>query len=186
MNSGKERKQTGSRLSILPYDFVVIDVETTGLDPYSDEIIELAALKVINHRIEDTFQCLIKPEFPISGYITRINGITNEMVKDSPVIAEVLPNYLEFLGDSILFGHNIRFDINFISEACKQCCLSPLANDYVDMLPLSRKAVKEIPNHKLATLIRAFGIEVSCFHRALADCESTYKCYEYMLNDLSL
>lgn len=186
MNNDYQQQHRGSRLSILPYDFVVIDVETTGLNPYSDEIIELAALKVINHRVEDTFQCLIKPELPISSYITRINGITNEMVKDSPCISEMLPLYLEFLGDSILFGHNIRFDINFISESCRRCGLPFPANDYVDMLPLSRKAVRELPNHKLATLIRAFGIEVSCFHRALADCESTFKCYEYMLNDLSL
>lgn len=186
MKDDNSRKQFGSRLSILPFDFVVVDVETTGLRPYSDEIIELAALKVINHRIEDSFECLVKPEQPISGYITRINGITNEMVKDSPRIEDVLPGYLDFLGDSILFGHNIRFDINFISAACRQCGLPPLTNDFVDMLPLSRKARRDLPNHKLVTLIRALGIKASCFHRALADCESTFMCYETMLNDLSL
>ncbi len=186
MKFSDERKKRSSRISALPSDFIVIDVETTGLNPRFDEIIELAALKVINHRAEDCFQCLVKPKRPISGFITGINGITNEMVENSPLIGEALPLYLEFIGDGILFGHNVRFDINFLREACIRCGLSPIINGFVDMLPLSRKAYRELPNHRLATLIRAFGIDAACRHRALADCESTFKCYEYMLSDMSL
>ena len=186
MNPQHTIRQKGARLKVLPHDFIVIDVETTGLNPLTDELIELAALKVINHRIEDSFQTLVKPLWPISGFITGINGISNDMVKDSPPIADVLPAYLEFIGDGILFGHNVNFDIRFISEACFVLGLSPFTNDYVDMLPLSRRAYRDFPNHRLSTLIEAFGIKADCFHRALADCESTFRCYEYMLNDLAL
>ena len=110
------RDKKGQSLLLFPNEYIVFDIETTGLDASYDEIIEIGALKIKNNEIVDKFTSLIKPKYPIDEFITELTGITNEMVKDAPLINEVLPRFIDFIGDEILVGHNINFDINFVYD----------------------------------------------------------------------
>ncbi len=101
-------------------NYVVVDIETTGYSPDFDEIIELGALKIENNIVIAQFQTLIKPEeMIISEFITEKTGITNEMVKDAPSLYDVLGKYVNFIGDNIVIGHNVNFDINFLYDYCE-------------------------------------------------------------------
>lgn len=108
----------------LRYDYetlvlvLVIDLETTGLDPSYDEIIELAAVRVENKAIVPEFQSLVKPSFPIDGFITELTGITNEMLSNAPSVDAVLPSFFDYAGQSTVVAHNANFDVNFLYDVC--------------------------------------------------------------------
>lgn len=160
-------------------DYTVIDLETTGISIYSCEIIELAAVKVRGSKIIDEFRTLVKPRRRISSMITDITGITNEMVSDAPYIEEVLGDYLEFIGDDIILGHNIAsFDRNIIKIYCERLGLTPFLNDTLDTCTYSRRCDIDVPDRKLTTLTRYFNIDHKNAHRALADCIANFECYE--------
>ena len=158
-------------------DYVVIDVETTGLQPENSSIIELAALKINNGNIVDTYETLVNHGKNVSKEITKINGITTEMLKGKPSIEKVLPEYLLFIGNNPVMGHNIAFDVKFILFNSIKCGLSFDPPYVVDTLLLSRIAWPELENHKLPTLVDYLGIQNQGRHRALADADSTYKLY---------
>lgn len=170
-------RRKGESLEIFPDEYVVIDIETTGYDASSDKIIELAALKVSDGTIVDSFQSLVNPCVPVDDFIVSLTGITNEMLSSAPVIEDILPGFKAFVGESILVGHNIHFDINFIYDNLIKYSGEHFENDFVDTLRLSRKYVKETADHKLSTLIKYFNIPSDTAHRALADCEATNKLY---------
>ena len=172
-----KRDNKGKSLLETPSDFVVVDIETTGLDSLIDEIIEIGALKVVNNEIVDSFTSLVKPEERIDDFIVELTGITNDMVKGAPKINEVLPEFIDFLGNSIILGHNIHFDVNFLYDAANWLIKMPISNDIVDTLRLSRKLVKNIENHKLKTLTEYFNISVEPNHRAVNDCYATLEVY---------
>ena len=163
---------------IFPNSYVVIDVETTGLTN-SDRIIELAALKVRDGEIVDSYQQLINPEIEIPKSVQKITGITNEMVVDAPVICEVAEAFRSFVGTSTVVGHNINFDIGFVNR-----CLGEFAeavqNDYFDTLKISRKLIPRMPHHRLCDIAEELGISQPIAHRALADCETTHYCLQAM------
>src|SRR3989339_617526 len=119
-------------------DYVVIDVETTGLQPENSSIIELAALKINNGNIVDTYETLVNHGKNVSKEITKINGITTEMLKGKPSIEKVLPEYLLFIGNNPVMGHNIAFDVKFILFNSIKCGLSFDPPYVVDTLLLSR------------------------------------------------
>ena len=167
----------GKNLFTYPSDYVLLDIETTGLDPRYAEIIEIGAYKVVNNEIVDTFETLIKPTEFIPEEITNINHITNEMVSDAPSQMEVLTKFDEFVGDSIIMGHNVTFDIGFLTHYFYQYLRHYMLNDYVDTLYMARKLLKELPNHKLQTLSEYYGLNIEGEHRALKDVELTYKVY---------
>ncbi len=174
-------KNTNKRKSIRAdiSDYTVIDLETTGVNIYYCEIIELSAVKIRESKIIDEFSTLVKPRGRISSMITSITGITNEMVTDAPYIEEVLPDYLNFIGDDIILGHNIAsFDRNIIKIYCERLGLPPFCNDILDTCTYSRHCNINVPDRKLTTLTSYFNIEHSNAHRALADCIANYKCYE--------
>ncbi len=162
----------------LPCDYVVVDLETTGLSAKSDKIIEIGAVKVVNNLVVDKFQELINPNVSLPSVITRITGITDEMLFDAQPIDIVLPRFKEFLGDSILIAHNASFDCRFLNNNYIQLFGEGLCNGVVDTLALSRKVFKEFENHKLQTIIRNLGIEEETYHRALSDAVMTNKCYQ--------
>ena len=110
-----DKRKRGSRLTGYVPNYVVFDLETTGLSPTADEIIELSAIKVKNQKAVQTFSTLVKPSRPIPSGATAINGITNQMVANSPSICEAVKNFLDFIGNEVLVGHNIHsFDLNFM------------------------------------------------------------------------
>ncbi|MFZ5967593.1 MAG: exonuclease domain-containing protein [Bacillota bacterium] len=160
-------------------DYIVLDLETTGLDPSYDEIIEIAAIKFSNGERISEFATLVKPDNKIDKYITELTGITNAMIKDAPKIHEALPKLMEFVGDSVIIAHNANFDINFLYDNNMICFNKPLSNDFVDTMRISRRLFKDI-RHRLVDLVNEFEIPINIQHRALADCEATHQVYEHM------
>lgn len=174
--SPANREHKGKSLLVFPDTYVVMDIETTGLDPRFDEIIEIAGVKYDGNIETGRFQTLVKPECEIDDFITDLTGITNDMVQDAPAIDEVLPDFLAFVGDYTVVGHNINFDVNFIYDNAEYLKLPPFSNDFVDTMRVSRRLYKNMENHKLSTLISYLGVGDTVEHRALSDCISTQQC----------
>ncbi len=128
-------RNKGKRLSGYPADYIVFDLETTGVNPETDAIIEISALKVSGHRVTEEFSSLVNPGRHIPAGATAVNGITDEMVMDAPDIREVMAQFMEFIGDGVLVGHNIHtFDTNFVYDAAWEAFGKELSNDYIDTL----------------------------------------------------
>ena len=176
------REQKGNSLIEFPNKYIAFDIETTGLDPMYDEIIEIGAIKIENGKEVEVFNTLVKPEYEIDEFISELTGITNEMVKESPYIDEVLPKFIDFIKDSIILGHNVNFDINFIYDNLKDKLGLYLTNDYVDTLRLSRLLLTNLPHHRLDDLINYFNLETRSEHRALNDCLLTNQVYLNLCN----
>lgn len=170
----KIKRDKGFSLTNIPSDFTIIDLETSGLDPSFDEIIEVGALKIRDQKIVDTFQSLVKPNNFISDFIENLTGITNEMLSTAPRIKPTLKSFNEFIGDDILMGHNVNFDINFLYDDLYYYFDFKLTNDYVDLMRLTRKIYTNFENHKLNTIAKELNIFPSEEHRALHDCKTVY------------
>lgn len=175
-----EAREKGRSLFKLLTDYTVIDIETTGLAPARDEIIEIGAVRVRGGEITDTFSALIKPERPISYFITDLTGISNAMVADAPSVGEVLPRFLDFVGSDVIVGHNVCFDINFLHDKAMRYSERGFTNDYVDTMRLSRRLFPEERHHKLSDLEQRFGLHNDSAHRALSDVLLANDCYNYM------
>ena len=174
----------GKSLIEFPDNFIVVDLETTGLDPEIDEIIQIGAIKIQKDKITDKFNRLVKPSRPISDFITELTGITNEDLDKADDIKDVLPLFLDFIGDNILIGHNVNFDINFIYDNSLKILNTPFKNDFVDTLRIARKLLKQLNHHRLDDLIEYYNLEEREEHQALNDCELTLKIYKNMLNKI--
>lgn len=171
------REQKGKSLIDIPNSYVVFDIETTGLDPEYDEIIEIGAVKIKDGIEVEKFNTLIKPEYDIDEFITELTGITNEMVKNAPSIDEVLPKFMDFIKDYIVIGHNVNFDINFIYDNLERLNISPITNDFIDTLRISRRLIPELKHHKLSDLANYFNIDTKGSHRSLKDVEITCEVF---------
>lgn len=168
-------RNKGQSLLIIPESYVVIDIETTGFCSKYDEIIELSAIKVVNNQVVDKFSTLVKPDNKIDDFIIDLTGITNEMLSNAPKIQQALPEYINFLGDNILIGHNVNFDVNFIYDNLNIFFNKEFNNDFVDTIRFSRRLLQELENHKLKTIARHFELKFDKMHRGLIDCEITYQ-----------
>jgi len=149
--------------------FIAFDTETTGINPTYDEIIEFGAVKYQNGEQVDSINILIKPEQPISEEITRITGISNEMVEDAPGYYEVHEQIKSFLGDTPLVAHNIVFDYGMLENHFQRMGDNPPENLLYDTLLLARTFTYWLVDHKLATVAKAFDVEIDTTHRANAD-----------------
>lgn len=167
-----ERPEKGISLLQYPSDYCAIDVETTGLDPSFDELIEIAAIRVRGGVPVEKYQSLIKPRNPISSFIAGLTGITNEMVADAPSIRDALPPYLDFIGDDIIVGHNVNFDINFVYDNAYKTARRPLRNNYVDTLRIAYYVLPELKHRRLTDVVEALHVPDQPEHRALADCRA--------------
>ena len=174
------REHKGNSLLDCLDDYVAIDVETTGYDPNFCEIIEIGAVKISDGREIGRFQSLVKPESPVSAFITNLTGISNEMLEPAPPLYSILPEFLNFIDGQVLVGHNVSFDINFLYDGAMIYCDKYVTNDCVDTLRLSRLLFPHFENHKLQTLVRNFQIANNTEHRALSDSIMAYRCYEYI------
>ena len=151
-------------------EFVVFDIETTGLSNRTCGITEIGAVKVKNGEILDRFNTFVNPEMPIPEEITQLTSITDDMVKDAPTVKEALPAFLSFAGDRLLIAHNADFDVGFIRAAAEQNGI-PFASPYLDTVALSRHINPELKNHKLDTLAEYFALGDFNHHRACDDAE---------------
>lgn len=176
------REHKGKSLLEFPDSYVVIDIETTGLDPNYDEIIEIAALKIQNGSETDRFHSLVNPNCEIDEFIESLTGITNAMLETAPDLEIVLPQFLAFVGDKVVVGHNVNFDVNFIYDCAENLKLNLFTNNFVDTMRISRKLYADLKHHTLADLVVALGVGETVEHRALADCIQTKECFEIMRN----
>ncbi len=160
-----------------PSDYTVVDIETTGLSPSRDEIIEISALKVRSGQIYDEFSKLIKPKTKINSFITHLTGITNEMVISAPAINEILPEFINFVSNDIILGHNVKFDLNFIRTNLENCGFASLLNQSMDTMILGRKYCK-LKSHSLKNLAIHYNVSIAGHHRALNDCHITHNIYQ--------
>ena len=167
-------------------NYVVFDLETTGISCSNDKVVEISAIKVNNHKVVSKFTTLVNPECPIPYNASRINGITDDMVKDAPVFKTVLNDFLVYIEQYVLVGHNIHaFDMKFIYRDCKQFFGKIPENDYIDTLKMARKCLPQLGHHKLTDLADYYGIPTKGAHRALNDCYMNQKVYEYLGKETS-
>lgn len=187
-HEGYVKWRKGEKILQLVDTYVVVDIETTGLEKFYDEIIELSAIKIKDNQIIDKYTTLCKPKREIDSFITQLTGITNEMLNSAPPIKDVIRDYIAFIGDSIVVGHNINFDINFIYY---NICKEHFANNYMDILRLARIALPHLEHHRLKDLIEYFKLAPFNLHRSLEDCNATFDIYSRLKrfileNDISL
>jgi DNA polymerase-3 subunit epsilon len=160
--------------SLREVTFVVVDVETTGGSPATSSLTEVGAARYRGGELFGTFQTLVRPDQRIPPFISALTGITDSMVCAAPTTGAVLPSLLEFVGDAVLVGHNIRFDLSFLDHALTTTGREPLTNHAVDTLALARRLVRDtVTNCKLATLAMALRLPHQPSHRALADVLAT-------------
>lgn len=173
--------KTGKRLARYVPDYVVFDLETTGTSWKSDDVIEISAVKVVAGAVTDTFSTLVNPGRSIPAAASAINGITDEMTRDAPPIEEALAEFLDFIGDFVLVGHNIHsFDLKFIRRDAERLFERQVPNDYIDTLHMARRCLPKLEHHKLTDIAAYFQIDTAGAHRALNDCMMNQKCYEAM------
>ena len=163
-------------------DYVCFDLETTGFGKTA-EIIEIGAVKVSDGVTVDKFSELVKPTNRISGNITALTDITQSDVENARTISEVLPDFLNFIGNDVLLGHNIAsFDIPIVRRDVAVVLKQTFEPDYIDMMYLA-KAVSGVPDNKLQTMLDYYGISNKRAYRAFEDCEATSKMFQAMMRD---
>lgn len=146
----------------------------------------MSAVKVHGNEIVDEFSMLVNPGIPIPEISTDITGITDDMVKDAPSMDVVLKEFKEFIGDSVLMGHNIRkFDLKFIQRDAVRFIGRELTNDWVDTLIIAKRYLPDLDSHSLESLSYHYGISYAGAHRALADCHINKKVYDYLAKEIT-
>lgn len=171
---------TGTASASFDDDFVVFDIETTGLRADKDAITEIGAVKVSQGKITERFQTFVNPQRPIPQNITELTGITDDMVKDAPVISDAIKDFYTFCKNSVLVAHNASFDTSFIKEASRLNGLE-FNFTYIDTLELARCLVGGVKNHKLDTLTKHFGVKLTNHHRAIDDAAATGEVFLHLL-----
>ena len=177
----------GISLFEIPTDYTIVDLETTGLSPAADVIIEVAAFKYKNNELTDKYTTLIKPidkdtgtVIHIDDFVTNLTGITNEMVSTAPTFKEISKDLYDFLSKEVIVGHNVNFDVNFLRENFLSLDM-PFPNNYVDTLRLARRLFPELPHHRLSDLSDHFGLK-GVDHRAVGDVKMTKEVLEIFRN----
>jgi DNA polymerase III epsilon subunit family exonuclease len=172
-------------LSVLPEQFVVADIETTGLEPKKDEIIEISAVKVNrDSNIHTTFSSLIKPEKKVPKKITELTGITSEMLeREGEKLDSVMTEFVNFVGDLRLVFFNAPFDHTFLRNAAHRIGMK-IENPVSCALDMARRAWPGLKSYKLEDLARTGGLNTEGKHRALKDCELTITVYTAAANKL--
>jgi DNA polymerase-3 subunit epsilon len=165
-------------ISILPIeeaDYCIVDVETTGLSPRHNGVIEIGLVKVSGLKIIDTYSTFINPGKDIPYFITQLTGITNEDVYDAPFFEDIADEITEFIGSNILTAHNLSFDSSFLKKEFIYCGKEPLNNLGLCTLKLSRRIYPMLRSKSLGVVCKHLGLKNSGAHRALSDSEVTAK-----------
>ncbi len=161
-------------------EYVVFDLETTGLSSDKDAITEIGAVRIRDGIITDSFSQMIDPEREIPDQITQLTGISNDMVKDMPTVAEVLPRFREFCGDAVMVAHNAGFDMGFIYSNARRLNMY-FPNKTADTLEMSRRLFPNENVHKLDVVCGRLGVELNNHHRAVSDSTATAHCFIKMM-----
>lgn len=159
--------------------FTVVDLETTGLDPKKDKIIEIGAIQVNNGKITGTFHALVNPGRKLSDKVKELTGITDEELQKASPIEEVIKDFLQFADKECLLGHHILFDYSFLKRAAVNSGLT-FEREGIDTLKIARIFLQDLESRSLPALCRHFQIEHAP-HRALDDVKATFALYEKFL-----
>ena len=154
-------------------EFVVFDIETTGLNSHTNKIIEIGAVKIKAGRIIDRYSQLINPGISIPYHITEITSITNEQVANQPKIDEVIGKFVDFIGDAVLVAHNAPFDMGFIKRDIKEYLNIDLENSVIDTLQMARDLFPDLKKYGLGDLNKSLGLALEKHHRAVDDSQAT-------------
>lgn len=165
-------------------EFVVFDLETTGFSSKHDMITEIGAAKIRDGRIIDSFSSLVNPQKKIPYEVIEVTGITNEMVEDQPTIDEVLPQFIEFIGDATLVAHNAKFDIGFMAEQCGRQQI-PFDPTVMDTLALAKLLLLEIKRFNLKRISKYLNVSLVNAHRAVDDANATANIFIKLIKMLS-
>jgi DNA polymerase III epsilon subunit family exonuclease len=166
-------------------DFVVVDVEATGAKTPPNRIIELGAYRISGGRIVDKFLTLVNPEIPIPRFVIALTGISNDMVKQAPVFADVAPRWLEFVEDAVLIAHNAPFDTSFLNHEISRVYPGHrMINTHLCTVKLARHTVPGLLNYRLDTVADHFSIPIFHRHRAGSDALATAEVFLHLLTRL--
>ena len=150
-------------------NFISFDLETTGTLSHIDDIIEIAAIYFEEGQVKSRFQSLIFIDRPIPEAASKVNGITDDMLKNQPVIEEILPRFAEFCGDHLIVAHNAPFDFQFLLRAVQEHRTPAPRGVVLDTCQLARKTFPRLLNYKLSTCLEYLKVKGSGFHRAESD-----------------
>lgn len=175
----KNRYVHGDSKIAFPDDYVCLDLETTGLRHERDSITEVCIYLVKDRKVSDKIVTLIHPPVKISPFITKLTGITNQMVSNAPEISEVLPDVRDMVSYYDIIGHCVSFDVKFLNYNLFMNEMDELRGDIIDTRRLCKQMVKGLPNYKLSTVAEYFHVN-SPKHRAEADVQSAMGCFEEM------
>jgi len=164
--------------------FVVFDIETTGISPVRDHIIEIGAVKVEDGIITERFSSFVNPQVPIPFFIEQLTGIQDEMVLDAPLIDQVLPDFLRFCDGAVMVAHNAEFDMGFITEKAKNLGMQTDFT-YADTMGISRLLLKQ-SKHTLDAVAKTLGISLENHHRAVDDAEATAGIFREFVKRLEM
>ena len=175
----------GKHLNTYVKDYVVFDLETTGISVFKDEVVEISAVKVADGKVVDEFSTLVNPGMPIPTDASNVNGITDDMVEDAPKFEKALKDFLDFAGDDVLVGHNIQsFDMKFICRDALKFYGKTVGNDFVDTLKIAQAYLPELRHHTLTDLACHYHIDAAGAHRALNDCRMNQKVFECLAKEI--
>lgn len=166
--------------------FCVVDLETTGGSAIECAITEVGAIKVRRGEVQGTFETLVNPGHPVPAFVRLLTGLSDEMLAVAPPIERVLPSWLEFSRNTVLVAHNARFDVSFLNAALMRAGYEAMTNRVVDTAALARKTLAgEVPNNKLATLVRYLRCSHQPTHRAYADALATTDVLHHLIERAS-
>ncbi|MDQ3821314.1 MAG: exonuclease domain-containing protein, partial [Acidobacteriota bacterium] len=166
-------------------DFVVVDVETTGAKTPPCRVMELGAYRVNRGRIVAEFRTLVNPEMSIPPYIAQLTGISNEMVREAPLFADIANAWLDFADEAVLVAHNAQFDVRFLNhEIARIFPGRRMSNTHLCTVKLSRKIFPGLLNYRLHTVAEHFAIQIANRHRAPDDALATAEIFLRMLTRL--
>lgn len=170
----------GVDAKVLELPMVVFDLETTGLDPRANRIIEIGAQKILNGRVIAEFETFVDPQTPLPEICQQITGITPDMVVGQPVLREVLPKFFSFISGSVLVAHNASFDMGFVRS---QSAMLGYDFDWPSLctLKLAREFLSSLPRKNLDTLAEHYGLSFEARHRSIGDVKVTAAVLEHLL-----
>jgi len=173
------------RIDLHETDFVVLDLETTGAKAPPSRITEIGAYRVRAGEVKDEFHTLVNPETPIPWFISRLTGITDDMVVGAPKFGDIADDLMRFIGGSVLVAHNSHFDIGFLNyEIAKVYGEYRLGNPSLCTVQLARCLIDEIENHKLKTVAEYYAIDLINHHRAADDAHATAQILINLLKEM--
>lgn len=170
-------------ITSFPHGLCFLDLETTGLSPIGDKIIEIAIIKINKDGSTETFQSLINPERPIPPITIDIHHITDQMVKNEPRIDEVLPRAINFIGRAAVIAHNAKFDMGYLSYNAQLLKLSFPGNPIYCTCQMARRTMKQLNRHSLSFLCEHFEIVNENHHRALDDTKACMELFFKLIEE---